>query len=59
MADRPTAGEIEGMRRRYGRWIERDRRISRLAFESRLERTAGNARGGLPDDTTASPDGRI
>lgn len=44
MADKPTAEEIKRMRRKYGRWVERDRRISRLAFESRLKRV-GDTRG--------------
>ena len=38
MANKPTDEEIKRMRRKYEQWVERDRRISRLAFESRLKR---------------------
>lgn len=52
MADKPTAREIGRMRRKYGRWVGRDRRISRLAFESRLKR-AGDACGERTGTTAA------
>ena len=52
MADKPTAEEIKRMRRKYGRWVERDRRISRLAFESRLKRV-GDTRGERVGTTAA------
>lgn len=38
MVNKPTAEEIKRMRRKYEQWVERDRRISRLAFESRLKK---------------------
>lgn len=44
MADKPTAQEIGRMRWKHGRWVGRDRRISRLAFEFRLKRV-GDACG--------------
>ena len=52
MADKPTAEEIKRMRRKYGRWVERDRRISRLAFESRLKRV-GDTRSERAGTTAA------
>lgn len=38
MVNKPTAEEIKRTRRKYEQWVERDRRISRLALESRLKR---------------------
>lgn len=39
MARKPTAEEIRQMRRAYDLWTERDRRISRIAFETHLKRS--------------------
>ena len=39
MARKPTAEEIKKMRRAYGLWAERDKRISKIAFDAHLKRS--------------------
>ncbi|MCB4877075.1 hypothetical protein [Bifidobacterium pseudocatenulatum] len=52
MANKPTVEEIKRMRQKYEQWAERDKRISHLAFKSRLNRV-GDVRGKRARTTVA------
>ena len=39
--DKPTKTELARMRAKYAAWLERDRRLSRLAYERRRRRLGG------------------